>query len=309
MGLTNNAKVYLEGFYSGPKLQDLTAEQVRAAFAAAPTPEGIEVPKVTKVEDRQIPVDGGEITVRIYTPKGEGPFPLFVYYHGGGWVIGNLETSDAGCRLLAETTGRVVVSVDYRLAPEFKFPVPVEDCYTALNWVYNHTAELNANAEDIVVGGDSAGGNLATVMNILSNEKNGPKITAQALIYPATNLNFTTPSYETFANGFGLDKDLMIWFRDYYVNSEEEYKNVYISPLLYDDVSALSPAIIVAADNDVLKDEGALYRDKLKKAGVKVDYKIVPDSIHGFFSNMAFFAEETKSTVNAIADFLKTLNK
>ncbi|PKC51077.1 alpha/beta-hydrolase, partial [Rhizophagus irregularis] len=126
---------------------------------------------------------------------------------------------------------RVVVSVDYRLAPEFKFPVPVEDCYTALNWVYNHTAELNANAEDIVVGGDSAGGNLATVMNILSNEKN-----------------------------------------DYYINSEEEYKNVYISPLLYDDVSALSPAIIVAADNDVLKDEGALYRDKLKKAGVKGDF-------------------------------------
>ena len=121
MGLSNNAQAYLEAFYSGPKLQDLTAQQVREAFAAAP-PVEVEIPEVAKVENRTIPVKDGEINIRIYTPSGEGPFSLFVYYHGGGWVIGNLDTSDAGCRLIAEQTKRVVVSVDYRLAPEFKFP-------------------------------------------------------------------------------------------------------------------------------------------------------------------------------------------
>ncbi|MEL4026299.1 alpha/beta hydrolase [Lysinibacillus endophyticus] len=306
MGLSNNAKVYLEAFYSGPKIQDLTPDVVRQALNA-PVPEGVEVPPVAKVENRQIPVHEGEITVRIYTPEGEGPFPLFVYYHGGGWVLGNLETSDAGCRLLAENTKRVVVSVDYRLAPEFKYPVPVEDSYAALCWAHDHADELNAIADDIVVGGDSAGGNLATIMTILTEENDGPAISAQALIYPVTNLDFTTASYEKFADGFGLDKDLMIWFGEYYVNSEEDYKNVDVSPLLCEDVSALPPAIIVAAENDVLLDEGAQYRDKLKDAGVKVEYTVLPGSIHGYFSNMAVFADETKETVNAIAQFLNAL--
>lgn len=306
MGLSNNAKVYLEAFYSGPKIQDLTPDVVRQALNA-PVPEGVEVPPVAKVENRQIPVHEGEITVRIYTPEGKGPFPLFVYYHGGGWVLGNLETSDAGCRLLAENTKRVVVSVDYRLAPEFKYPVPVEDSYAALCWAHDHADELNAIADDIVVGGDSAGGNLATIMTILTEENDGPAISAQALIYPVTNLDFTTASYEKFADGFGLDKDLMIWFGEYYVNSEEDYKNVDVSPLLCEDVSALPPAIIVAAENDVLLDEGAQYRDKLKDAGVKVEYTVLPGSIHGYFSNMAVFADETKETVNAIAQFLNAL--
>ncbi|HWL23612.1 MAG TPA: alpha/beta hydrolase [Ureibacillus sp.] len=308
MGLTTNAKAYLEAFYSGPKkLQELEPEVVRAALSSAPVPEGLVVPPISRVEDRQIPVEGGEITVRIYTPEGEGPFPLFVYYHGGGWVIGNIETSDAGCRLLAENTGRVVVSVDYRLAPEYKFPIPVEDCYTALCWVQDNAVELNAIGDDIVVGGDSAGGNLSIVMSIISQERSGPKIKAQALIYPATNFDFTSPSYEKFGDGYGLDKDLMIWFGEYYVNNEEDYKNVYASPLLLEDVSALPPAVIVAAENDVLVEEGAAFRDKLKNAGVRVDYTVLPGSIHGFFSNMAVFPDETKTTVNLITDFLKSV--
>lgn len=307
MGLTSNAKLYLEGFYSGPKFQSLSAEQVREMMSLAPAPEGVEVPLVGKVEERQISVDGGEITVRIYTPEGQGPFPLFVYYHGGGWVIGNLDTSDAGCRLLAEKTQRVVVSVDYRLAPEYRFPIPVEDSYTALCWVHDHATELNGIADQIVVGGDSAGGNLATVMAILSHEKNGPSIEAQALIYPVTNLDFTTSSYEKFANGYGLDKDLMIWFGEYYVNNEDEFKNYYVSPLLLEDVSALPPAVIIAAENDVLLDEGKQYSEKLQQAGVEVKYMQIDGSIHGFFSNMAVFAEETRATVDAIAQFLTTI--
>lgn len=308
MSVSNNAKVYLEAFYNGPKLQDLSAQEVRHAFSQAPPPpEGVEVPAVANVEERQIAVNDGEITVRIYTPSGEGPFPLFVYYHGGGWVIGNLDTSDAGCRLLAEQTKRVVVSVDYRLSPEYKFPVPVEDCYTALCWAHEHAAEIGAIADDIVVGGDSAGGNLATVMTILSKELNGPSISAQALIYPVTNLDFTTSSYEQFADGYGLDRDLMIWFGKYYVNDDEEFKHPHVSPLLHDDVSNLPPAIIVAAENDVLLDDGSSYRDKLQQAGVNVTYTALEGSIHGYFSNMTLFGEETKHTVNAIAEFLQTI--
>lgn len=304
MGLSTNAKLYLEAFNSGPKFQSLSADQVREMMSLVPAPEGIEIPPVAKVENRQIAVNDGEISVRIYTPSGQGPFPLFLYYHGGGWVIGDLETADAGCRLLAEKTGRVVVSADYRLAPEHRFPVPVEDSYAALCWANEHTAELNAIKDDIVVGGDSAGGNIATVMAILSQQNNGPTITAQALIYPVTNLDFTTSSYEKFAEGYGLDRDLMIWFGEYYVNDTEEFKDPHVSPLLAKNVSALPPAVIVAAENDVLVEEGKQYRDKLKEAGVSVDYVQIDGSVHGFFSNMALFADETKTTVDAIAKFL-----
>jgi len=304
MGLSNNAQAYLEAFYSGPKLQDLTAQQVREAFAAAP-PVEVEIPEVTKVENRTIPVKDGEINIRIYTPSGEGPFPLFVYY--GGWVIGNLDTSDAGCRLIAEQTKRVVVSVDYRLAPEFKFPVPVEDSYAALIWAYENASSINAISDDIVVGGDSAGSNLATVMTIISQEHDGPAITAQALIYPATHLDFTSPSYEQFANGFGLDRDLMIWFGEYYINDASDYEDVRVSPLLYENVEALPPAVIIAAENDVLIHEGKKYEEKLRGAGVQTSYHVLEGSVHGYFSNMAVFANETKETVQTIAEFLKTV--
>lgn len=300
--------MYIEAFYSGPTFQDLTAQQVRDMMAMAPAPPfEVEVPPVANVENRTIPVKDGEINIRIYTPSGEGPFPLFVYYHGGGWVLGNLETSDAGCRLLAEQTKRVVVSVDYRLSPEFKFPVPVEDCYAALEWANENASSINAIANNIVVGGDSAGGNLATVMAILSHEKNGPTITAQALIYPVTHLNFTTDSYEQFAEGFGLDRDLMIWFGEYYVNDQKEYEDYRVSPLLYENVSALPPAIFIAAENDVLLDEGAKYEEKLRNAGVQTSYTVLEGSVHGYFSNMVLFAEETKQTVNAIEEFLNTV--
>ena len=308
MGLSNSSKMYIEAFSNGPKLQDLPPQQVRDALAMASTqPFDVEVPPVGNVENRTIPVENGEIPIRIYTPSGEGPFPLFVYYHGGGWVIGDLDTYDAGCRLLAEQLKRVVVSVEYRLAPEFKFPVPVEDCYTALLWVNENASSINADASDIVVGGDSAGGNLATVMAILSHENNGPTISAQVLIYPATHLNFTTNSYDKFAEGYGLSRELMIWFGEHYVNDSKEYEDYRVSPLLYENVSALPPAVVIAAEYDVLLDEGAKYEEKLRNAGVHTAYTLMEGSVHGYFSNMILFAEETKQTVNTIAEFLNTV--
>ncbi|WP_223587951.1 alpha/beta hydrolase [Neobacillus bataviensis] len=307
--LDPQAKVYLEMFSQMPALQSLDAQTVREMFALAP-PVEVELAPLAKVEDRMIPVaDDAEIKVRIYTPEGQGPFSLFVYYHGGGWVIGDLETADASCRMLANRTGRVVVSVDYRLAPEFKFPVPVEDSYAALKWVSENDATLNGNASNLVVGGDSAGGNLSAVVSLLAKEQNGPKIAAQVLIYPVTALGYDTKSYQEFENGFGLDRDLMIWFGNYYINSEEDTKNKYVAPLLAEDLTNLPPAYVLTAENDVLRDEGLAYAERLKQAGVRVETTIEAGLVHGYFTNMAVFPERIKESISKFTQFLSEIDQ
>ncbi|WP_085991342.1 alpha/beta hydrolase [Oceanobacillus senegalensis] len=304
--LDPKAKEFVEAFYQMPLLQTLKPQEVRDMFAQAP-PIEVELAPLAKVEDRKIPVDDAEINIRIYTPEGDGPFPLFIYYHGGGWVIGDIETSDASCRMIANQTGRVVVSVDYRLAPEYKFPIPLQDSYTALTWVSENAASINGSASDIVVGGDSAGGNLSTVVSMMSRDLNGPKISAQVLLYPVTDLSYSTPSYQEFSEGFGLDKDLMIWFGNYYINNELDAKNIYVAPLLANDLSNLPPAFVVTAENDVLKDEGIAYANRLQDAGVKVESYTEPGLVHGFFTNMALFPEHIKGTIFNMNRFLKTL--
>ena len=307
--LIPQAKAYLEAFYQMPLLQTLKAQEVRDLFAMVP-PVEVELAPLAKVEDRLIPVsDGAEIKVRIYTPEGEGPFPLFVYYHGGGWVIGDLETADASCRMIANRTERVVVSVDYRLAPEYKFPIPVQDSYDALKWVSENAASLNANGSNVVVGGDSAGGNLSAVVSMIARDQNGPNISAQVLIYPVTDLAYDTRSYKEFAEGYGLDRDLMIWFGDYYINSEFDAKNIYIAPLRADNLKNLPPAFVVTAACDVLRDEGIVYANRLKDAGVQVEAFTEPGVIHGYFTNMAVFPEQIKGNISKIAQFINTSTK
>lgn len=309
VNLSPQVKAYLDAFYQMPLLQTLKPQEVRDMFAAAP-PVEVELAALANVEDRLVPVgDGAEIKVRIYTPEGEGPFPLFVYYHGGGWVIGDLETADASCRMIANKTERVVVSVDYRLAPEYKFPIPVQDSYAALQWAHDHAASLNAKASNIVVGGDSAGGNLSAVVSMMARDKNGPNITAQILIYPVTDLQYNTRSYHEFAEGYGLDKDLMIWFGDYYINHEFDAKNIYVAPLLAHDLSNLPPAFVVTAECDVLKDEGIAYAKRLDEAGVQVKAYTEPGLIHGYFTNMAVFPERIKGTIAQIEQFLSKINE
>ncbi|OLS35556.1 alpha/beta hydrolase fold domain-containing protein [Bacillus sp. MRMR6] len=264
-----------------PPMEQLTPEMARMAAdfrLLAGVPE-----QVAKVENRMIPVDGGEIPVRIYTPEGEGPFPALVYYHGGGWVIGNLDTVDVPCRMLANRAGCVVVSVDYRLAPEHKFPTAIEDSYAAVKWVAENASLIGVDAERIAVGGDSAGGNLAAVVCLMAREQGGPSLAYQMLIYPVTNHAYDTASYRENAEGYFLTKNTMEWFWNHYLRDEQDGKNPYASPLLAEDVCGLPPALVITAGFDPLRDEGEAYAERLKAAGVPVEATRYSGMIHGFF--------------------------
>ncbi|MED1949724.1 alpha/beta hydrolase [Brevibacillus centrosporus] len=302
--LDPQAKVYLEAFKQMPAIHEMEPAAVRDMFAQIPA-ANVELEPLSEVSNRKIPIGHDtRIAVRIYTPAADGPFPVFVYYHGGGWVIGDLETADASCRMLANRTKSVVVSVDYRLAPEHKFPIPAEDSYAALEWAAANAASFHGDPNQIVVGGDSAGGNLSAVVSQMARDRKGPKIAAQVLIYPVTSLEYDTESYELFQKGFGLDRELMKWFGGHYIQNEEDKRLAYVSPLFADDVSRLPPAIIITAENDVLRDEGATYAAKLERAGVPVEYLCEPGMVHGYFTNMAVFSERIQSTIQRMEKFL-----
>lgn len=263
-----------------PPMEMLTPELARMADfrLLAGVPE-----EVQKVENRTIPVAGGEISVRIYSPAGEGPFPALVYYHGGGWVIGNLDTVDVPCRMLANRAGCVVISVDYRLAPEHKFPTAAEDAYAAVEWVAEHAASIGVDPERIAVGGDSAGGNLAAVVALMAREQGGPTLAYQMLIYPVTNHSYDTDSYRNNPEGYFLTKNTMVWFWNHYLGDEQDGQNPYASPLLAKDLSGLPPALVITAGFDPLRDEGEAYAARLKAAGVPVEATRYDGMIHGFF--------------------------
>lgn len=304
--LENSAKEYLKAFNQMPAMQTMEPEEARKMLDEAP-PAEIELAPVQSVKDLRIPVRDGEINVRIYTPEGKGPFPIFVYYHGGGWVIGDLETADATLHLVANRTGYVVVSVDYRLSPEYKFPVPLHDAHDALKWVHEHADSFHGDKNKIVVSGDSAGGNLATVVSMLDRENGDDLVDAQVLIYPVTDLSYSSNSYEQFKKGYGLDKDLMMWFGNHYIRDEKDSKNPHVAPLLAKDVSNMPPAFILTAGYDVLRDEGQAYAEKLKEAGVHVETVCEKGLVHGYFTNYAAFPAEVRRSVDAIDQFLKSL--
>lgn len=269
-----------------PPIHTMTPEQVRMGIAMQLAMESMEPEQVARVENRSIRGPAGEIPVRIYAPQGNGPFPALVFFHGGGWVICNLDTHDGICRSLANGAGCVVVSVDYRLAPEHKFPAAPEDCYAATQWVAKNAAELNVEASNIAIGGDSAGGNLTAVVAQMARDRGGPHLVFQLLIYPATDFRMNTPSIEENATGYFLTKDDMIWFTNHYLNSEEDKTNPLASPLLANDLSGLPPALIITAQYDPLRDEGELYGQKLREAGVPVTVSRYEGVIHGFFGSI-----------------------
>lgn len=285
-----------------PPMEQLTPELARmgADFGQlAGIPE-----EVAKVENRTISVPGGEIPVRIYTPEGEGPFPALVYYHGGGWVIGNLDTVDVPCRMLANRAGCIVVSVDYRLAPEHKFPTAAEDSYAAAKWVADNATSIQVDPEQIAVGGDSAGGNLATVVAMMARDQSGPSLAYQMLIYPVTNHSYATESYQENGEGYFLTKNTMEWFWNHYLRDEQDGQNPYASPLLAEDLSGLPPALVITAGFDPLRDEGEAYAERLKAAGVPVEATRYDSMIHGFFW-MPGVLVEGLNAINQAADALK----
>ncbi|MDR6998414.1 alpha/beta hydrolase [Neobacillus niacini] len=261
---------------------------------------------VARIEEQLIPVNDTEIKVRMYTPKGEGPFPIFIYFHGGGWVFGDLDTADSPCRSLANWAECIVVSVDYRLSPEYKFPTPLEDCYEAATWVAKHASDWMGDPARIAVGGDSAGGNLAASVSLKAKERHGPDFVAQILIYPVTDFSFKTPSYLKNGEGYFLTRDSMEWFTSQYLNKEEEKLNVYAAPLKAKDLSQLPPAFVITAEYDPLRDEGLAYVERLRQAGVQAEYTSYEGMIHGFFW-MAGIMDKGKQAIDHVARYLQSV--
>jgi acetyl esterase/lipase len=239
---------------------------------------------------RDITIDGAEgpLKARYYTPdEPGGPHPLLIYYHGGGFVICDLDTHDAPCRVLCKHGGVNVLSVDYRLAPEHPFPAAVDDARAALRWAYEHAEELGADPERIAVGGDSAGGNLATVTAQIAARDGGPAPVFQLLIYPVTDMSSERPSRELFAEGFFLTQSEMEWFSDNYIGaSNAEVTDPRMSPILADDLSGLPPAYIVTCGFDPLRDEGEDYAQALRAAGVPTALRRFPGLIHAFINSV-----------------------
>ena len=282
MPLDPQAKALLEAMPPIPDFETLGVEGARAVMeqgAVAPA----EVEEVARVEERALPGPAGDVPVRIYWPPGEGPHPGLVYFHGGGFVIGSLDTHDGSCRTLCNGAGCVVVSVDYRMAPEDPFPAAPEDCYAVTRWVAENAASLDIDATRLAVGGDSAGGNLTAVVTLMARERQGPALCFQLLIYPVTDCAFDTPSYSENAEGYFLTRDHMKWFWRQYLKDPGDGAHPHASPLRVEALGGLPPALCITAEFDPLRDEGEAYAVRLREAGVGVTTSRYDGMFHGFF--------------------------
>jgi acetyl esterase len=269
-------------------VSELTPAESRSQLATfakllggGPTPVG-------KTEDLTIPGPAGDIAARLYRPMNaaEGSLPVLVFYHGGGWIQGDIDVHDEPCRLVANASGGLVISIDYRLAPEHKFPAGVDDCLAAFRWVRDHADEIGADAGRIAVGGDSAGGNLSVVVcqQIAASGESGPMF--QLLIYPATDSRMETKSFELFGDGFFLTRERIDWYLGLYLNDESDKSDPRLAPVFTEDISNQPPALVITAGFDPLRDEGRQYHERLVAAGVKSQYVQYDGMIHAFI-NMA----------------------
>jgi acetyl esterase len=263
-------------------LSQMSAAAYRAMNNAVPRPPSMI--SLAEITDSTIPGPGGDLPVRIYKSSLAANQPGVVFFHGGGFVICGLDSHDGLCRALSKAVGCTVVSVDYRLAPEAKFPAAVEDSYAATVWVAKNAAALGIDANRIAVAGDSAGANLATVAAALVRERGGPKLVHQLLVYPVADLTCATESYNLFSKDYFLTKEMMVWFRDHYLPHGHDPADPLASPLHMKNVADLPPATVITAEYDPLRDEGEAYANRLKKAGVAVDVKRYDGVFHGFFS-------------------------
>lgn len=269
---------------SGAKpLHEMTPEEARGFTAALRELLG-PGPDVRKAYDEQVVTpDGGHITVRVLVPEGEIR-ALVVYYHGGGWVIGNIEESDHLTRKLANALHAAVVNVDYRLAPEHRYPVAADDAWTALQWASKHLTEIAGTAVPLVVMGDSAGGNLSAVVAQKARDAGGPKIASQVLIYPVTDADLDNDTYTDPENQLLLTRDSMVWFWDHYAPDPASRRSRDASPNRAADLTGLAPAIVLTAEHDPLRAEGEAYAERLRGAGVPVELRRFPGQMHGFFT-------------------------
>lgn len=290
-----------------PKLWEIGPQAARTAMRSSIFRGGNE--PIGAIEDRKIEGPAGEIPVRVYTPvdAGDATLPGLIFFHGGGFVIGDLETHDDLCRCLANGAGCRVVAVDYRLAPEHPFPAAVDDSWAANRFVAEHAKDFGIDPSRLAVGGDSAGGNLAAVVAQLARNAKGPAIGFQLLIYPVTQLgsNTETMSMRENAKGYFLEKDGMDWFTRCYVNDPAHRNDPRVSPLLCTDLSGLPPAYVITAGFDPLRDEGKDYAEALDKAGVSVTYVHYPSMVHGFFSFRSLIPK-AREAISAAAAAVKS---
>ena len=304
MPITAEVQEILKLRATAPAMHTLSVEEARISSAAARIHPDPPEP-VARIEDFTIPGPAGDIPVRLYSPDPDTQLPAVVYYHGGGWVIGDLDSHDPLCRTLANRANVVVLSVHYRLAPEHKYPAAADDSYAAAQWVSEHGAEIGADGSRIVVCGDSAGGNLSAVVSLMARDRGGPELRGQVLIYPVTNLDFGTDSYRDNGDGSkGLSEDGMRWFWQHYVRTQSEGFEPYASPLRADTIADLPPALVITAEYDALRDEGELYADRLERGGIPTQLTRYDGVIHGFVSMFAA-VPEGDTAVNQIAEFLK----
>jgi acetyl esterase len=294
-----------------PAYETLTPAEAREYYLQARLVTNPDPPLLKSVEPLAITATEGTIPARIYrprTPRGSnGLAPCLMFFHGGGWVIGDLDTHDVVCRKLADEGELIVISVDYRRAPEHKFPAAVDDAIAAAAWVAGHAAELGIDAARLLVGGDSAGGNLAAVVAIEARDGNGPAISGQMLIYPATDFAMTHPSHREPETSILLTHAVIRWFRDHYLNGPDDVENWRASPARAETLAGLPPAYVLTAGADPLRDEGEEFAKRLQAAGVAVTYRTFPGQFHGFFT-MGKLLDQANVAIRDIGAWLRALN-
>jgi acetyl esterase len=295
---------WLEPLKALPPAHTLPVETVRAGgverLKLMPPP-----PAVGAVVNRSLPGPGGPIGSRVYTPFGIGPFPLTVFFHGGGFVLGNLESHDHVCRYLCLASGGVVVAVDYRLAPEHRFPAAPEDCLVATRWAAEHAGEIGVDSRRIALVGDSAGATLAAVTAIRIRDEGGPKLCGQILNCPLVDHERSRPSYRENAEGYFLTLELMKWFSGHYLRTPEDAIHPFASPLRANSLSGLPPAYVLTAQYDPLRDDGEAYADALTAAGVTVIRKRYSNMLHDFPCLLLGVVPEAAEEIGAFGAWLR----
>src|SRR5947208_5487952 len=293
-----------------PPYETVSPAEARQLYLAGRVVSNPEPPELESAKPLAIPAPHGSVPARIFTPKRlrktHGLSPCLVFFHGGGWVIGDLDSHDVVCRKLAHEGELIVISVDYRLAPEHKFPAAVDDAITATKWVAAHAGQLGIDAGHLLVGGDSAGGNLAAVVALATRDGDGPKLAGQVLIYPATDFAMKHPSHSEPETSILLTHSVIKWFCNHYLNGPADIDNWQASPARAKTLAGLPPAYVLTAGADPLRDEGDEYAARLKEAGVSVTYKHFPGQFHGFFT-MGKLLQQANVAVSEIAGWLKAL--
>jgi acetyl esterase len=295
------ARAIVDQIATLPQLPTLTPVEARGR----PVPLEAAPEAVGSVTARAIPGAGGPMAVRIYRPK-DALGAALVYFHGGGWVVGSLDSADGSCRALANRSRCVVISVDYRLAPETKFPGAVEDAYAAVRWVADHAADLRIDPARIAVGGASAGGNLAAAAALVSRDRGGPKIAFQLLTVPVTELSSGADSHREFAEGYGLTAADMTWYGTHYVRTPADADDPHAS-VLRADLQGLPPAFVITAECDPLRDDGEAYAERLRALGIAARYKRYPGMFHGFMSFSSVLPEAAQAFEDAGAALREAL--